>query len=141
MSNLDSKTITLNGGVPLVARLTEAREENVIVRQIPLADYERGFALVNDEIALAGFLCGKDKNWALQLMPETFEQVITLGREVNAKGFFAYATRRAVRESEANAAAMAALATLPPETLKLAVQLGADSTSRISSPTSPSPRR
>lgn len=138
MNPLDPKTIALNGGVQLAILLTEGREENVIVRQLPLADYERAFNVLADEIAFVGLLCGKDKKWALQLTPASYEQIHTLGKEVNEKGFFVFAGRR-TESLAAQTGAM--LAMLPPETVKLALQTSGFTTSPTASPTSPSPRR
>jgi hypothetical protein len=90
-----------DGGTPSLPRTEQVR-----VRQIPIRDYERGFALVHDEIALAGFLCGKDRAWALTLAPQSYELVLAAGKEVNEKGFFAFAGRRAAELAEKEQAAM-----------------------------------
>ena len=91
---MDPKTTTLNGGVMLTVSFEPLADGTVPspaaikVRQIPVRDYETGFPLVDDEPALVGFVCGKDKAWALTLTPDSFEEVLDTGREVNTKGFF-----------------------------------------------------
>jgi hypothetical protein len=98
--------------------------ESVKVRQIPVREYEVGFAFVEDEPALVGFLCGQNKQWALTLAPVSYELVLATGREVNRDGFFSYSQRRTERAAKEQAAMIGMMATLPPETLKLAMEKG-----------------
>ena len=128
---MDHKNITLNGGKTLTfnfAPETEGgtpREPLVIkVRQVPVRDYETGFAHVNDEPALVGFLCAKDKPWALALEPEVFEEILNTGRTVNQKGFFSFCQRRMERLEKQQADMLGLMGKLPPEALKLVTELG-----------------
>ena len=50
------------------------------MRQIPVNQFETGFAFIEDEVQLVAFLCGKDKPWALTLAPESYEQVLATGQ-------------------------------------------------------------
>ena len=128
---MELKNITLNGGQTLTFNFvpeTEGatpREPLVIkVRQVPVRDYETGFAHVNDEPALVGFLCAKDKPWALALEPEVFEEILNTGRTVNQKGFFSFCQRRMERLEKQQSDMLGAMAKLPPEMLKLAMEAG-----------------
>jgi hypothetical protein len=136
-----NKNITLNGGKNITVNFepqadgSPAAAAEVKVRQIPVRDYERGFVLVSDEVALAGFLCGKDKAWALTLAPESFEEVLATGREVNERGFFSHCQRLTERTEKQNAAMIGVMATLPPETMKLAIEMGMAKQQASHSPT------
>ncbi len=66
----------------------------VEVRQIPIRDYDQGFQCFNDEIALVAFLVGMPRTWALALTPESYEEILAVGTEVNQRGFFAFCRRR-----------------------------------------------
>ena len=93
-------TTTLFGGKLMTALFeplpdgTPVPAQEIKVRQIPVREYEIGFPLANDEAALVGFLVGKDKNFALTLAPESFEELLATGREVNRRGFFSFCQRR-----------------------------------------------
>ena len=132
---MDHKLHTLNGGKTITviheptAEGAEPVAESVKVRQIQVRQYEAGFTLVKDEAALVGLLCGKEKTWALTLTPESYEDVLETGREVNRRGFFTYCQRRMEQDEKQNAAMIGVMANLPPETLKLAMEMGRRSTS------------
>ena len=142
-TKLDPKTITLNGGLDLRVLFEKPSPEaaapapaSIKVRQIPVREYEAGFRHLKDEAALVGFLCGKDKTWALTLTPDAFEEILELGTEVNERGFFTSARRRADREQKEQAAWVAVLATLPQETVKLAMEAGLANQNPSRSPSS-----
>lgn len=120
---------TLMGGLTISVMFADGHQEEIQVRQIPIGEYEQGFRLRADEIALVGFLCGKDKAWATSLHPIAYEEVLKTGQEVNAQSFFPWLKRRAEQELERQAEMLSAMATLPPETAKLAMQMGAASIS------------
>jgi hypothetical protein len=128
------KTIALHGGktieviFALIEGQTEARREQIKVRQIPIRDYEAGFGRVNDEIDLVGFLCGRDKVWALTLTPESYESILTTGREVNRLGFFTYCQRRMEHAQKQDAALLDKLSHLPPEAMRAVMSFGKLST-------------
>jgi len=131
--------ITLNGGKKLTVTFEPVGESapvssEIKVRQIPVRDYEAGFPLVNDEAALVAFLCGQPKPWALTLSPESFEEVLNTGREVNEKGFFTFCQRRMERTQKEQAALYGALATLPTETVNKLMEKGLAIQSQSHSP-------
>jgi len=137
-----NKNTTLFGGKTITVHFeplpdgTAVPDEQIKVRQIPVRDYEIGFPFVDDEPALAGFLCGTGlRSWALNLTPESFEEVLTIGREVNAKGFFSFCQRRTERAAHEQAAMIGIMATLPPETLKAAMERGLAIQAQSHSPT------
>jgi hypothetical protein len=122
------KNITVNfepvADPAAVGGFRESVAEEIKVRQIPVREYETGFPLVDDEPALVAFLCGKPKPWALTLRPESYEDALVTGREVNVKGFFSYCQRRTERDAKAQADMIGAMANMNPETLKLAMEKG-----------------
>jgi hypothetical protein len=138
------KNTALFGGKFLAVRFeplpdgTTVPDAEIKVRQIPVRDYETGLALVNDEPALVGLLCGKDKAWALTLAPESYEAALITGREVNAKGFFTFCQRHTEQAQKQQADMIGLMATLPEATIKLAMEKGLamqnQSRSPISSP-------
>lgn len=146
---MDPKTDTLFGGRTVAAQLLTGETIEVRVRQFPLGDYERAFALFEDEIALTAFCCcptspagptspaSQTKEWAHTLTPESYEALHAAVEEVNAKGFFAWSARRKSREAALQQSMIAAMASLPPDALKLAIEAGARNTLPNLSPTPP----
>jgi len=105
-------------------------EESIKVRQVRIAEFPAGFELVKtkDEVGLVAFLCARQKPWVLTLQPESYEDILTAGREVNERGFFSFCRRRTEQEEAADASWIAKMTNLPPETLKLAMEMGRKST-------------
>jgi len=141
MNTASPKTDTLFGG-RLITVLHEAgTPEEIKVRQLRMADYERALPLLDDEIALTAFCCIPstpdprpfEKPWALTLQPESYEELQAAVQEVNAKGFFSYAARRSEKDRKAKEEIVRSMAAMPPETLK-AVSEMANSASNTSSP-------
>lgn len=93
----------------------EARSAEIKVRQIPIRDYEAGFKCHTDEVALVGFLVGKDREFALTLTPESYEAIIETGKEVNEKGFFSFCRRRIAVNQDRETQTAVAFAQLPAE--------------------------
>ncbi len=132
---------TLNAGHEIEVIYTDGNSEFVLVRQIPVKDYSRGFAIVEDETALVAFLVSgpapqapspppgaylgfMPKPWAETLAPQSYERILEVGKEVNARGFFAYCGRQAAAATERLRTQVAALAQLPPDVMKLAMEQG-----------------
>ncbi len=134
MKNSTHQTQTLFGGQTVSVMHEDSSLSEVKVRQLRLADYEAAFRFLEDEIAFTAFCCSvgepetpKTREWALTLQPESYEELQAVSRLVNAKGFFAYADRRKVREQQNQERLFAAAATMPPEMLAEAMRLGARS--------------
>lgn len=92
-------------------------EETVEVGHIPLKHYEKAFLASDDELELCAIAIGKSKSWVMGLAPESYEDLMGAIREVNAKGFFAYASRR--QEAVINR-----MNKVSPEVLRLAAEKG-----------------
>lgn len=104
---------TLNAGRKINVTLEaagDATEPNVVevtVRQIRICDYDQGLKCFLNEIELVAFLIGKDKSWVTGtattpgITPESFENILAVGREVNERGFFASCRRRIEAEEQA----------------------------------------
>lgn len=134
-----NNTTLLRGKLVLVTFDDEATLPlEVRVRQIPVREYEAGFKLYTDEVALIAFLCAKPKEWALSLSPESYEEVIAIGREVNARGFFSFCLRRSEQEKTEQAQLFQVLSKMPPEVIQIAV---AHSQQQSASPGSSQPVR
>ena len=123
--------ITLNGGLkltvhfePLADGTTVPAPEEIKVRQIPVRDYDAGFGFLEDEAALVAFLCGQPKAWALTLVPASYEDILEKGREVNERGFFSFCRRRTEQAQKQNAEMITAMAKLPQETIRQAMEVG-----------------
>lgn len=130
---------TLFAGRLITVTLLDGTTAEFKVHQLSLAQYERAFALLDDEITLTAFICGHDLKWAENLKPESYEQVYAVAQEVNARGFFVWSQRRKQREQVVHERNLAAMAQLPPEVVKLAMQVGSASSSPSGSP-GPQPR-
>ena len=141
------KLETLFGGRLITITREDGSTEEIRVRQLPLADFEKAFALLDDELGLVALICGKDKAWLNGtppdykdgVSPESYENLHAAAREVNLRGFFSFSDRRQVREQATQDRMVKAMSTLTPDALKTAMELGA-ATSQISSRTPPSRR-
>lgn len=97
---MSQKNETLIGGRKLTVNFetlpdgTMPPAEAVLVRQVPLREYEAGLLVFEDEFARTAFICGRDKKWVLTLTPESYEALRVAAEEVNAQGFFVYCQRR-----------------------------------------------
>lgn len=141
---------TLFGGKPATVLHEDGSSKEIRVRQLRLVEYERAFSLIEDEIAFTAFCCSHTagpagdaatvpftKDWALTLQPESFEILQALVQEVNAGGFFSYASRRKAREQQQM---MATLEKLTPEQMLVAAEIGGVKTSSGSATSLPRPR-
>lgn len=148
---MNTKMHTLFGGKLVTAKLEDGSTVEVRVRQLRLADYEKAFTLLSDEIAFTGFCCSSvpaesaqpamlDKNWALTLDPESYEVLRATAEEVNRGGFFAYADRRQINEQKNQERLFAAVNKLSPEALSAAAAAGQQLNGSASPNSSPRPR-
>lgn len=148
---MNEKMTTLIGGRRVKVHFADGREEEILVRQLPVREYDRAFGLVEDEIALTALICARDITWIVGklpegedgMLPESYELLQQTAQEVNAKGFFGYATRRSQKESAFKMQMLDAMKDMTPEQLAAAAAAGAQarSTSPTGSPASvPRPR-
>ena len=146
------KTDALNAGIEAEIVYAAGNSEFIHIRQIPVKDYPKGFSLVENEAALASFLVSgpppagsatvypaagqyfgfRPPAWAESLAPESYELILARGREVNKNGFFAYCGRQSAAAQDRLRTQIAAMAQLPPDVMKLAMEQGLKSTSPIS---------
>ena len=146
------KSDTLNAGIEAEVIYAAGNSEFVHIRQIPVRDYPKGFSLVENEAALVSFLVSgpapsgcasplpaagqylgfRPPLWAESLAPASYEHILARGREVNENGFFAYCGRQTTAAQEKLRVQIAAMAQLPPEVMKLAMEQGLRSTSPTS---------
>lgn len=148
----DPKSDTLFAGRTVTVIYDDDSSEDVLLRQLPLREYERAFGLLADELALTAFFCGRDKQWLFGATaaataavpqraptPASFEVLRRVAAEVN-ESFFAWSARRQQQEAAAQKTMIEALANLPAEAVEQVIKLGWASISPTSSGTS-SPRR
>lgn len=150
---MNEKMTTLMGGRRVQIQFADGRTEEILVRQLPVRDYDTAFVVLEDEMALTSLICGRklDKTWIAGtredggdgLLPESYELLQAAAREVNAKGFFAFAARRLARENATTQQLIEAMRGMTPEQITAATMAGAQarSTSPTGSPGSaPRPR-
>ena len=101
------------------------RTEEIRVRQIPIRDYDAGFKCFTDEVALVAFLAGQPREWAFTLLPESYEEILALGREVNERGFFASCRRRMEADLNREIAISTAVSQMPEDVRRVVLEAGA----------------
>lgn len=147
---MEHKSIeTLFSGRTVEVLHLDGSKETIKVRQILIGQYPKAYGLMDDEFALTAYCCCdpeddsavKDVAWLTTLRPESYEQLQAAAREVNEKGFFSYASRQRKAVQEANAQMFANMAELPPEFLKMAIDLGSKADQRFVPPSPRPPRR
>ncbi len=88
---------TLIGGIKLTVTVAGAPTE-VVVKQLPVSLYPHYLATMADECRQVELLCGQPEGWAESLSPESHEQIITTGDELNADFFGRWVARREARQ-------------------------------------------
>lgn len=139
---------TLFGGRKITISLegdpATPNQVEVTVRQIPIRDYDAGFKSFTDEIELVALMVGKPREFVMTLTPESYEEILAAGREVNERGFFAFCRRRIEADTQKEALNAAALAQLPEAARKTIIEQGAKmmaSQTLNESSSTPRPRR
>lgn len=119
------------GGRTVTVVHEDGSTESVTARQLPLKHYKSALPLLDDEFALTAFCCDRttekgpavaDSNWVMTLRPKSFESLRAAVSEVNAEGFFVFATRHTEKQRRENEKLLQAL---DPERLKALSQAGA----------------
>lgn len=91
------KAETLAGGRDFQVTYLDGSTETVQIRQLPVREFERYLAKLDDECGVAEMLCLKEPGWADRLHPETLGALVTAGEEVNRCYFLPWLQRRAER--------------------------------------------
>lgn len=71
--------------------------EKVFVRQLPIKDYHKLLACIDDEPKIAELVCDKPQGWGESLAIDQLENVITTSDELNADFFYRWVKRRLAR--------------------------------------------
>lgn len=146
---MNSENNTLFGGKLFAVVFADQRTEEIKVRQLPIGQYEKAFAVLNDEMALTALICDRPKDWITgknpdgsdSMNPESYEELFKLAGEVNAKGFFAWSGRKAEKARLQMLENAKLMAMLPEDMVNLAINMsGKESTSPTSSPRPVLPR-
>lgn len=135
---------TLLGTKTITAIFESGESGEVVIRQIPVRDYDAGFKCFTDEVALVALLVGKPREFALTLSPDSYEEILSCGKELNERGFFGFCRRRIEADTQKEALNAAALAQLPEAARKNIIEQGAKmmaSQSSSASSSGPQPRR
>ena len=93
-----TKAETLRGGQDLHVQLDDGATETVLVRQLPVKDFEIWLASLDDEPRAAELLCGRDEGWGDRLSVESLEAVILAGERLNRDFFERWLQRRTARK-------------------------------------------
>jgi hypothetical protein len=91
------KLESLLGGREFRVKLIDGSTETVQIRQLPVRDFERYLAKLDDECGVAEMLCLKEAGWADRIHPTSLGELVTAGEEVNADFFVPWLRRRADR--------------------------------------------
>lgn len=92
--NIPQQSI-LNGNITLQIEHHGGTTEAVDVRLLKIKEFPDYLKLVDDEEALAEFLCGKEPGWAETLSVETILTICEKGHELNFKNACRWGQRRA----------------------------------------------
>jgi hypothetical protein len=136
-----TETDTLFGGRKVPVVYADGSSEEITVRQLPLAEYDRAFFLLEDEMSVVAYICGKAKQWLTghapqydkAVRPESYQLLQAAAWEVNAGGFFSYADRAVKRQ-------LAQLNALKPDKFETALAKGAALARSPSENMSPGPQ-
>jgi hypothetical protein len=105
---------TLFGKKEIAVKFADDDEAGTVtVTQFKLADYPALMREYDNEFALVARAVGRDVKFVQTLTPASYEEVLAAMREINAKGFFAYAGRQIERGNSAVAGWIGA--GVPPE--------------------------
>jgi hypothetical protein len=96
---MDAKLNTLFGGSQMIVQIDVESEtpktETVKVRQFKLLEYPALLPQMQDELQLCALAISKNRQFIESLKPESYEALQQAVRDINAKGFFAFAGRQA----------------------------------------------
>lgn len=89
---------TLLGGVEIYVTHSDGSTKAVKVLQLPIKSYNDYLRVLDDELAMADVLCGKEKGWSETLTLLSLEDVIETGEKLNADFFARWLRRRLARQ-------------------------------------------
>ena len=92
---MDKATIIAFGGKELQVFHENGTEETVKVRLLKIAEIAHYFELVEDETALASFICGKEETWSSTLALESIMDICETAHDLNFQNARRWAQRRA----------------------------------------------
>ena len=97
---MSDKQTTLLGGRDLGITLRNGKTETVKVRQIPVWEMQKYAAAIQNELAMAEIFTARPAEWCKSLSDQSFEEIIMVGREINAHFFGRWMERqRSLAES------------------------------------------
>lgn len=93
-----TKAETLRGGQHVAVTLSDGTTETVLVRQLPVKDFEAWLAALDDEPRVVALLCERDACWVELLTNESIEAIVTTGERLNRGFFERWLQRRTARK-------------------------------------------
>lgn len=93
-----TKQETLRGGVDIEVIFIDGTAETVTVRQLPVRDFEKWLALLDDEEKAAELFTDRPGGWVERLNLQSLERVIAEGERQNRDFFERWLQRRTARK-------------------------------------------
>jgi len=89
---------TLLGGADFEVELLDGTKQTVRVRQLPISDYPKLMAAIDDESKQLELYCRQPEGWADSLKPEIIAPLIAKAEELNDAFFYPWVQRRLGRQ-------------------------------------------
>lgn len=93
-----TKTETLSGGTTLRVTHNDGTTSEILVRQLPVRDFERWLGVMDDEPRVVELFTERPEGWGDTLTPVSLELVVMEGERVNRDFFERWLHRRLARK-------------------------------------------
>jgi non-ribosomal peptide synthetase component F len=93
-----TKAETLRGGTSLSVDHSDGTTSEILVRQLPVRDFERWLGVMDDEPRVVELFAERPEGWGDTLTPASLELVVTEGERVNRDFFERWLQRRLARK-------------------------------------------
>jgi non-ribosomal peptide synthetase component F len=93
-----TKAETLRGGTTVRVTHHDGSTGDVLVRQLPIRDFERWLTVMDDEPRVVELFTEHSEGWGDTLTPESLETVVTEGERLNRDFFERWLQRRLARK-------------------------------------------
>ena len=97
---MDEKFNTIMGGVDSDARKSDGTVERVTIRQLPVKEFPKMAAALDDECALVELYCDKAPGWSDTLTLDSLGSLASAGDKLNTDFFASWFQRRMARNEK-----------------------------------------